>query len=237
MIGLRGGEGLAQGAYEDLRTAHELLTTGGRTWYLGRVLASLGAAERRRGELEAARAHLAAGFAELAAYGARVDAVEALEELGRVEHGLRDAARAATLLGAASALRDSLGLARADAGSWRASVVGGLREALGPIRFDRAWQFGRGASLADAGRLATETLQLDRPRPPRDAQLPAGHQLTPREREVAALVADGLTNPQIAERLFISPGTVRTHVERILGKLGLTSRVQVARWFAEATRG
>jgi DNA-binding NarL/FixJ family response regulator len=54
--------------------------------------------------------------------------------------------------------------------------------------------------------------------------------LTPRELEVAHLVAEGLTNRQIAERLAIAPGTTRIHVERILRKLGLTSRVQVATW-------
>ncbi|WP_407317343.1 LuxR C-terminal-related transcriptional regulator [Isoptericola halotolerans] len=57
--------------------------------------------------------------------------------------------------------------------------------------------------------------------------------LTPRELEVAGLVAEGLTNPQIAERLVISPGTARTHVERIRTKLGVGSRVQVARWVLE----
>ncbi|GAA1983316.1 hypothetical protein GCM10009718_20730 [Isoptericola halotolerans] len=57
--------------------------------------------------------------------------------------------------------------------------------------------------------------------------------LTPRELEVAHLVAEGMTNPQIAARLVISPGTARTHVERIRTKLGVGSRVQVARWVLE----
>ncbi|MFC5241950.1 ATP-binding protein [Streptomyces atrovirens] len=52
--------------------------------------------------------------------------------------------------------------------------------------------------------------------------------LTPREREVADLIAEGLTNRQIAERLVISKRTADTHVEHILTKLGVTSRVQVA---------
>jgi DNA-binding NarL/FixJ family response regulator len=63
--------------------------------------------------------------------------------------------------------------------------------------------------------------------------VPRGSALTPRELEIAELVALGLTNRQIAERLFISPGTVRIHVERILGKLGRTSRVQIATWVVE----
>jgi DNA-binding CsgD family transcriptional regulator len=56
--------------------------------------------------------------------------------------------------------------------------------------------------------------------------------LTPREREVAALVARGLTNLQVADELTISERTVEGHVERILGKLGFRSRAQIAAWLA-----
>ena len=50
--------------------------------------------------------------------------------------------------------------------------------------------------------------------------------LTPREREVLALLAEGLSNDAIAERLSISPGTARTTVVRLIAKLGLESRLQ-----------
>jgi DNA-binding NarL/FixJ family response regulator len=49
--------------------------------------------------------------------------------------------------------------------------------------------------------------------------------LSPREREVISLLAEGLTGPQIAERLYISPATVRTHVENAMGKLEARTRV------------
>lgn len=52
--------------------------------------------------------------------------------------------------------------------------------------------------------------------------------LTPREREVLASLADGSTNKEIALRLGISPGTVKTHVERLIGKLGVRDRTQAA---------
>jgi DNA-binding NarL/FixJ family response regulator len=52
--------------------------------------------------------------------------------------------------------------------------------------------------------------------------------LTPREREVAELIADGLTNRQIAARLFIAERTVDTHAGRIMAKPGCANRAQVA---------
>jgi NarL family two-component system response regulator LiaR len=55
-----------------------------------------------------------------------------------------------------------------------------------------------------------------------------GHDLTDREREVLALVVDGLSNLQIARRLEISPSTARFHVSTILSKLGAANRAEVA---------
>jgi non-specific serine/threonine protein kinase len=59
-----------------------------------------------------------------------------------------------------------------------------------------------------------------------------GGPLSRRELEVAELVADGRTNAQVAARLFISERTVETHVASIFNKLGLDTRLAVARWFA-----
>jgi DNA-binding CsgD family transcriptional regulator len=57
--------------------------------------------------------------------------------------------------------------------------------------------------------------------------------LTPREEDVARLVADGLSNRSIAEALFVSERTVETHVSNTLSKLGFTSRTQIATWVVE----
>ncbi|GIM90408.1 LuxR family transcriptional regulator [Paractinoplanes toevensis] len=54
--------------------------------------------------------------------------------------------------------------------------------------------------------------------------------LTPREREVAVLISDGLTNTELARRLYISPKTAAVHVSNILRKLGVSSRTEVARF-------
>lgn len=58
--------------------------------------------------------------------------------------------------------------------------------------------------------------------------------LTPREIEVAELVARGLTNPEIATRLFVTAGTVKTHVAALQRKLGLPNRVRIAVWAWES---
>lgn len=63
-----------------------------------------------------------------------------------------------------------------------------------------------------------------RPNTPATAELEA---LSPREREVLLLVAGGMSNAEIAAKLFVSDGTVKTHVARILSKLNLRDRVQV----------
>ena len=61
--------------------------------------------------------------------------------------------------------------------------------------------------------------------------------LTPREHEVSALVAEGLSNAAIAGQLFVSERTVESHVSRIMLKLGVESRVEVATWQARQATG
>lgn len=59
--------------------------------------------------------------------------------------------------------------------------------------------------------------------------------LTPRQREVAARVSEGLSNRQIAERLVITERSAESHVERIRARLGFRSRAQIAAWHATNT--
>ncbi len=84
-------------------------------------------------------------------------------------------------------------------------------------------------------------LSTEEPAPPADPEkrTPDGgspRDLTPRQREVALLVARGLTNRQVAAELTLSEHTVATHVREILKKLGLQSRTELAAWVAEQDR-
>jgi DNA-binding NarL/FixJ family response regulator len=63
---------------------------------------------------------------------------------------------------------------------------------------------------------------------PRKADAAPPEALTPRELEVLGLLAQGKSNPQIAQELVISRATAKTHVERIIGKLGVSDRTQAA---------
>jgi DNA-binding NarL/FixJ family response regulator len=66
---------------------------------------------------------------------------------------------------------------------------------------------------------------------------PLDSPLTAREEEIAGLVAEGLSNRQIAARLYLSARTVENHVAHILVKLGFESRARIASWYADRYRG
>jgi predicted ATPase/DNA-binding CsgD family transcriptional regulator len=135
--------------------------------------------------------------------------------------------RALRLFGAAVALQDTI-LAPLPPG-WqdlaRTLVVEPARALVGAERSDQA--------LADGARMTVDeaVAEARQGRQPVEPTMSAGWgPLTRREREVALLVARGLTNKQIADELVIAERTVEGHLERIRGKLGLRTRTQIAVW-------
>ena len=116
-------------------------------------------------------------------------------------------------------------------GALRAGAGGFLLKTVDPAALvDAVRRIAAGESVLApevTRRVLDEFVQLDRGRP---AVATAGRLavLTARELDILALVAEGLSNRQIADRLTISVATAKTHVSRLLGKLGLDSRLQAA---------
>ncbi|CAM04117.1 non-specific serine/threonine protein kinase [Saccharopolyspora erythraea NRRL 2338] len=148
--------------------------------------------------------------------------------------GPRDeACRAATLLGAADTLWQALGTPLAEftyLSGYRRDCEKAVRRTCGSKAYESAFDDGRHLDLDDAVRIALG----DAPqRTERAASQDEWSLLTPREREIAALTTEGLSNKEISARLVISQRTAEAHIEHILVKLGFSSRSQIAAWAAE----
>jgi DNA-binding NarL/FixJ family response regulator len=89
--------------------------------------------------------------------------------------------------------------------------------------------FAKGSTMDQAEAIAFALGESPRPGP---ASRLGGPRLTRREQDVAALVARGMSNSQIAATLVFSVRTVETHVQHIMDKLGCSSRAQIAAWSA-----
>jgi len=166
-------------------------------------------------------------------HGPRV-AASCLEALAWIACGLHDEPRAAVLLGAAEELARSAGSAvviYADLLVYHQECEQKSRRKLGDRGFAAYYRKGQGLGFDAAISYAL------REQPPSTSAPDTGAltRLTRRERQVADLIAEGLTNQAIADRLVISPRTAQGHVEHILAKLGFTSRAQVAAWVVERT--
>jgi non-specific serine/threonine protein kinase len=143
---------------------------------------------------------------------------------------------AARLWGAAEAAREATGIALPPGErALHDTYVAPARSRLGEARWEQALSEGRALSLDEATGFVldegTDRAEAAEGRPP--AFDDPAVSLSRREREVAALVAAGLTNRQISAELSISERTAGNHVARILHKLHLHSRTQVAAWATE----
>ncbi len=135
------------------------------------------------------------------------------------------------LLGAASNLWQTVGaqlLGSAHMLALRDRFEKAARQVSGDATF--AVAFGRGRALTLTQIIALALREQAQPAPETARPAPV---LTRREREVAGLVAEGMSNKDIAARLVISLRTAETHVENILTKLEFNSRSQIARWLAQ----
>jgi predicted ATPase/DNA-binding CsgD family transcriptional regulator len=169
-------------------------------------------------------------------FGDRLGMAMCLEVLAwssAAEHRYDEAAR---LVGAVGSALDSVGggLFRTLRGGHEACVAR-TRAELGEAQFERLVSEGAALPFEDAVVLALARRRDPARGPARSRAAPTARlpRLTRRESEVARLVAEGLTDREIAAQLVLAQRTAEGHVKRALSKLGLTSRHQLAGWVAE----
>jgi non-specific serine/threonine protein kinase len=185
------------------------------------------------GDLPRARSLLVECLDALQTLGASFGVARCLERWAALASAQGRLTAAIRLAGAASALRSARGEPLASAESAQLErMLQPARSTLPPEVAKQEWALGRAMTMTEAIRfaldLATETQSTPAASPP--PEVDPDFPLTGRQREVAALVARGLTNQEIANALVISARTAETHVQNILTKLDLASRSQLAVW-------
>ncbi|WP_067822216.1 LuxR C-terminal-related transcriptional regulator [Actinomadura kijaniata] len=226
LAGARLVNGDLAGALATVQELVDLCRAAGERWCLSHALWTRGGVRMFLGETAEAEADLAEGLRLAVPLDARVAVISNLEALAMVAVRTAEFERAARLFAAAHVLREAQGLS-VMAGAFEVLLEADLarvRQELGERAFADAWA--AGLAMTDAESVACA---LRETAPRASEPTPAGR-LTRREREIAELVAEGLSNREIAARLVISKRTVDSHLEHILGKLGFTSRTQVAAW-------
>lgn len=234
---LRGAPTRAEALYREAITTCE---NHGERWYKCYMLWGLGLVAWQQDDVDRATAHAR----EALRIGQLLNELWAIafcvEFLAWTAQTAGDHDRAANLLGGAEELWRRVGWRRAgvplyyglrDLTTYHDQCLSRLGEQLGADELQLAMRNGAAMTLDD---LVVEALGEKRERPaqrtPDRQGLPS---LTKREKEVAGLVAQGLSNKEIADRLVISPRTAEAHLEHVLNKLGFNSRVQVAAWVVE----
>ncbi|HET9660202.1 MAG TPA: LuxR C-terminal-related transcriptional regulator [Thermomicrobiales bacterium] len=154
------------------------------------------------------------------------DVANALAVKSWVSLEFGDPVRAARLLGAARAFISAVGLVLTE---YELSSFAVLQERLPRLlpETDLVDEMALGSAMT-LEELGAEIERVERPEPGADVAPNAPSLLTPRETEVARLLVEGKTNPEIAAELFISERTVQSHVANIMAKLGVNSRAAVA---------
>jgi DNA-binding NarL/FixJ family response regulator len=219
---IRGDRPRARALYE--HAVVSLQAVGALMPQMAQTHAALGCLALEEGQIDRARADFASSLAMAARLGHRDALVTAFEGAAAVLAGNRASQTTALRLsGAARRLREGALLTPAPAAV--AHALQRAQRAVGEPRASMLVVEGRSLPIDEATALARAALV--------DGGSPAPHKnggLTPREREVAILLARGCSNRELAEALVVGQRTAEMHVSNLLAKLGLTSRSQVAVW-------
>jgi predicted ATPase/class 3 adenylate cyclase/DNA-binding CsgD family transcriptional regulator len=223
-----------------LQEALRVAETHGYQHLAAAVAANIGFAYLMDGDAASARRPLISVLDTARASGEKTFVHSAILGLALVVGADGDPGVAATLHGAADRLYEQAGQAfdAVDLGL-RASDHARLRDKLGEAAFDAACKVGWTLSQADAIALALSTAQPD-PEPAPAVTVPAvdgapvDSPLSARERQIMALLAGGASDAKIAKTLFVTPNTVRTHLDRIRDKTGARNRAELTRYAIQA---
>jgi DNA-binding CsgD family transcriptional regulator len=183
---------------------------------------TLGRLAAVRGSWRGARQHALAHLDACVEGGHATYVPACLDALAEVSAGIEAHEDAVRLFAAAERARSEIGIVRVppEAEHW-AAVDQRLRKALGDQAYEAARAQGAELSTGDAVEWARRARGARR-RPPG-----GWDSLTPTELKVVELVAQGLTNPQVAERMFVSPSTVKTHLAHVFSKLDVHNRAEL----------
>jgi len=221
-------EGDADEAEAHLGPALEIARTLDNPWLTAGVLSQLGSARRLADEATKAEDSLHQALAIQMQHEFRPDAIASLEAIAGLAIAAESWAEGVRLLAAAAIVRAEIGCVRAAGFERRYQEdVAAAQRALGDETFSEAWAEGTLLSLEQAVAYAS------RARGERRRPSSGWASLTPVELEVVRHASQGLTNPQIAERMFITRATVKTHLSHVYAKLGVSNRAELA---SQATR-
>jgi non-specific serine/threonine protein kinase len=204
----------------------------GEFWVRGYVLNFLAQANWLRGDQGRGEALAREAVACKHAVDDRIGLTVALETLAWMAAELGRHERAACLLGSAERVRNEISVTPVELFRIQHErTVSIAVRGMGQKSFDAAFARGRAMTIGEAVTFAVEDKQP--PKPPPSARPKQYAVLTGRQLDIARLVAEDLSNKEIATRLVLSERTVETHITNILNKLGLNSRVQLSRWVTD----
>jgi predicted ATPase/DNA-binding CsgD family transcriptional regulator len=226
------GIGDLDAAISTVREAVQLSESLGETWERGMAYQLLAGASLARGDLDdaATSAQHSVGFER--DLDDRVGMAHTIVLFATIELQRGRPDRTATLLGGSEAIFQSIPSSLMEPfRDRRGQAADAARLALGDRAFDAAYALGLAMTRDEVVDYARE-VEATRTRPKTAEPSRSAGPLSRREMEVASLVAEGATNAQVAGSLFISERTVESHLASIFNKLGVDSRLQVARWIA-----
>jgi len=211
-----------------LRECIEACAERGELWNHSYALWGLGLATWLLGDAEHADELQRAALRIKRGVGDQIGAALCIEALAWIAASRRRPARAALLLGAAAAAREAIpATLPAPLQPHHEATNATADRVLGRDAFTAGLAKGRALSPSSAVAAALEEPVTAGPAV---AVQERGIRLTAREVEVAGLVAEGLSNKEIAARMVISSRTAETHVQHIMDKLGFSARSQIAAW-------